>query len=161
MALIKCKACGHMISKSAKSCPQCGHKNRHTSLFTWIVAGIFAYIFISAGFNLNNQDQKKEKATPPKPVVQKSSEDLRREKIERQFSGWSGSHYELTKLIKKSMNDPKSFEHVETKYIDAGDYLKVKTTFRGKNALGGVVKNWIWAKVDLDGNIIEIIEQGP
>ena len=59
------------------------------------------------------------------------------------------------------MNDPKSFEHVETTYGDRGDYLVVKTTFRGKNAFGGVVLNWITAKCDLDGDVIEVTGQGP
>jgi len=42
-----------------------------------------------------------------------------------------------------------------------GDYLIVKTTFRSKNAFGGVVVNWVEAKGDVDGNIIEIIETYP
>jgi hypothetical protein len=59
------------------------------------------------------------------------------------------------------MNDPKSYDHDKTVYWDKGDHLIVKTTFRGKNAFGGVVVNWISAKSDLDGNITEIIAQGP
>lgn len=86
----------------------------------------------------------------------------RKEKIEKSFSGWDGSHIELTKLIKKSMNDPDSYEHVETRYFDMGDHLVVTTTFRGKNGFGGVVKNWVKAKTDVTtGQVIEIIEQGP
>lgn len=91
-----------------------------------------------------------------------SSSDKDRETlIENQFSVWNGSHHSLTKYIKDSMNDPSSYKHVETKYIDKGDYLIVITTFRGKNAFGGVVKNSITAQVDLDGNIISIISQYP
>lgn len=59
------------------------------------------------------------------------------------------------------MNDPDSYEHVETVQLDKGDYIIVKTTFRGKNAFGGIVKNWVMAKTDLNGNIIEVISQGP
>ena len=59
------------------------------------------------------------------------------------------------------MNDPDSYDHFETVYWDKGDHLIVRTTFRGKNAFGGVVKNWVKAKVDLNGNVIEVIEQGP
>jgi hypothetical protein len=81
--------------------------------------------------------------------------------IEKNFSAWDGSHRGLTKVIMSTMNDPGSYEHVETTYIDKGDYLIVKTTFRGKNAFGGVVTNWVQAKVDLDGNVLEIIGQGP
>lgn len=89
----------------------------------------------------------------------KTQEEIRKEKIEKNFSAWDGSHRGLTELIKKSMNDPKSYEHVETRYADKGDHLIVITTFRGKNVFGGVVKNSVTAKVDLNGNVIEVISQ--
>ncbi|MBN2088933.1 hypothetical protein JW964_04945, partial [candidate division KSB1 bacterium] len=85
----------------------------------------------------------------------------RTKKIEQSFSAWDGSHRGLTEYIKKSMNDPSSYEHVETKYSDKGDHLVVKTTFRGKNAFGGIVTNSITAKVDLNGNVIEVISKEP
>lgn len=85
----------------------------------------------------------------------------RKELIEKQLSSWDGSHIELTKIIKKSMNDPNSYEHEETVYWDMGDHIVVRTTFRGKNTFGGVVKNSVKAKADVDsGKVIEIIEQG-
>ncbi len=87
-----------------------------------------------------------------------SPEEARKELIERSFSHWDGSHRKLEEHIKNSMNDPGSYEHVETVYWDRGDYLVVMTTFRGKNAFGGVVKNSVKAKVGLDGSIIDIIE---
>ena len=82
----------------------------------------------------------------------------RAEKISKQFSAWDGSHLNLTKVIKAGMNDPNSFEHANTTYIDEGDYLLVTETFRGTNAFGGVVPNTITAKVDLDGNVIKIVD---
>jgi hypothetical protein len=85
----------------------------------------------------------------------------REELIEKQFSGWDGSHRGLTEYIKKSMNDPDSYQHDETTYIDKGDHLIVYTKFRGKNAFGGVVRNSAVAKVDLQGNILEVVFQGP
>ncbi len=92
----------------------------------------------------------------------KDIEKKRKELLEKQFSSWDGSHIELTKIIKKSMNDPDSYEHEETVYWDMGDHLVIRTTFRGKNAFGGVVKNWVKAKADINtGQIIEVIEQGP
>ena len=80
----------------------------------------------------------------------------RKKQIEEAFSPWDGSHKGLTKVIKKSMNDPKSYDHDKTVYADMGDYLIVTTTFRGKNAFGGVIKNTWRAKCDLDGNVIEV-----
>tara|TARA_R110002050_G_scaffold228586_1_gene364218 strand:+ start:495 stop:1190 length:696 start_codon:yes stop_codon:yes gene_type:complete len=81
----------------------------------------------------------------------------REEIIESQFSAWDGSHRNLEKYIKKNMNDPDSYEHVQTVYWDQGDYLVVKTTFRGNNAFGGKVKNDIKAKITIDGVILEIV----
>lgn len=57
------------------------------------------------------------------------------------------------------MNDPDSYEHDETVYWDMGDHLVVKTTYRGKNAFGGVVRNFVKAKVSLDGDILQILDQ--
>lgn len=91
---------------------------------------------------------------------QKREEEKRKRKemIEKQFSAWDGSHRNLTKFIKEQMNDPDSYEHVETIYWDMKDHLVVMTTFRGKNAFGGVVKNAVKAKVSLDGEILEIMD---
>ena len=85
----------------------------------------------------------------------------RQDRIASGFSAWDGSHRKLERAIKKVMNDPDSYDHVETLYWDQGDYLIVKTTFRGKNAFGGKVLNWVKAKCDLDGNVIQVLEQGP
>lgn len=85
--------------------------------------------------------------------------EARKNRIESQFSAWDGSHRNLERVIKKSMNDPDSYEHAKTVYWDHGDYLMVKTTFRGKNAFGGVVKNSVTAKVSLDGQVLQILSQ--
>jgi len=155
MALIKCKECGKEISKKAETCPHCGAplKKQPTQYGcgTLLLVGFIVIIFVST-FSSN------EPSAPPKP---KTSEEIRKERIEKGFSAWDGSHRALTKIIKKSMNDPDSYEHEETVYWDKGDHLIVRTTFRGKNAFGGVVKNSVMAKVDLDGNVLEILSQGP
>ena len=97
--------------------------------------------------------------------IQKQQEQLadelkkRKEEIEKQFSSWDGAHIGLTRIIKESMNDPDSYEHIETRFADKGDYILVITQFRGKNAFGGKVVNIIKAKVDFDGNVIEVINQ--
>jgi len=129
---------------------KCSPAVRHAmSLF------VFILLIILAGGSLDTTGGKP--LPPPKPKTQKQ---LRKERIEKHFSAWDGSHRNLTKYIKKSMNDPDSYKHAETKYVDKGDHLIVITTFRGKNAFGGVVKNTVVAKVGLDGNVISIISQG-
>lgn len=85
----------------------------------------------------------------------------RKELIGKHFSVWDGSHEALTKAIKASMHNPDSYDHVETVYWDRGDHLTVKTTYRGTNAFGGIVTNWVTADVTLDGKIIDVVDQGP
>lgn len=88
-----------------------------------------------------------------------SPEELRKKEIEKEFSAWDGSHRGLTRAIKKVMNDPSSYDHVETSYSDRGDHLIVKTIFRGSNAFGAIVRNTIKAKVSNDGQVLAILER--
>lgn len=152
MALKKCKECGHEVSTTAKTCPHCGAKP-NKGIGCLGVIGVFIFIVILANI-FDSKEDKKDVAVVKKPPT-------REERIERGFSAWDGSHRRLEQRIKESMNDPKSYEHVETTYWDKGSYLLVKTSFRGKNAFGGTVVNWVEAKVDLDGNVLEILSQGP
>lgn len=131
------------------------------------LAGMFALAI--AGFFVAPESSKSGKepsaktaaeSAPPQP--QKTPEEIakeaRRKQIENGFSAWDGSHTKLERIIKDSMNDPDSYKHVETVFWDMKDHLVVRTTFRGKNAFGGVVKEWVKAKCDLEGNVIKIIE---
>lgn len=97
-------------------------------------------------------------AQQPKVTAEQAAADARKKRIERGFSAWDGSHRELEAFIKKAMNDPDSYSHVETVWWDRGDHLVVRTTYRGKNAFGGVVKEWVKAKASLDGELLEVIE---
>ena len=98
---------------------------------------------------------------PEKPLT---PEEQRIKRIEECFNPWDGSHVELTKMIKESMNDPDSYEHIQTTYTDIGlysdvnDRINIKMSFRGKNAFGGIVKQTVYAVTDLNCNIIEISE---
>lgn len=87
---------------------------------------------------------------PQKPVPQ-----TREQKIRAQFSGWDGSHINLTKVIKSKMNDPASYEHVETRFLDRDEYVLVITKFRGSNVYGGKVVNVMFAQVTSNGDVME------
>lgn len=67
---------------------------------------------------------------------------------ERFLSVWDGSNRELVTLIESNLKDPKSFEHVETRFIDKGDSLKLFMTFRGTNGFNAVVTNNVSADLD-------------
>lgn len=118
-----------------------------THLLSVLVLGFFIFL----AFGSSDDSSKNNPDGTPKTE--------RQLKIEEQFSAWDGSHRNLTSMIKESMNDPKSYEHVETRYLEDGDFLLVTTKFRGTNAFGGKVINTVSAKVDLDGNVVEIINQ--
>lgn len=124
-------------------------KKTTTHLLSVLVVAFF--IFIAFGSSDDEDNNKNADGTP---------KTERQIQIEKKFSAWDGSHSKLTDVIKKAMNDPDSYEHIETVYWDMKDYLIVKTTYSGKNAFGGRVKNWVKAKVDIYGNILEIMEQG-
>lgn len=93
-----------------------------------------------------------------KIVSDNIKKEERKEKILRQFSAWDGSHSKLKRIIKANMNDPKSFDHVETTYSDKGNYILIYMKFRGTNAFGAKVIQSVTAKADIDGNIISVNE---
>ncbi|MDR0228197.1 MAG: hypothetical protein LBI72_03945 [Flavobacteriaceae bacterium] len=115
-------------------------------LLSTIVVAFFIFIAFGSGDNKKNEDGT--------PKTEKQIE------IEKHFSAWDGSHIELTQQIKQAMNDPDSYEHIETKFWDVNDHLVIRTVYSGKNAFGGRVKNAIKVKATYDGKILEVIEEG-
>jgi len=93
-----------------------------------------------------------------KAKAEAAAKEARKKLIEKQFSGWDGSHYRFERLIKQAMNDPDSYEHVETRYLDMGSHIRVYCTFRGRNAFGGMVKNTKVADFDINGNFIREVQ---
>lgn len=55
------------------------------------------------------------------------------------LSAWDGSSQALVDYVKGRMNDPGSFEHVETRYTVTPTGARLRMVFRGKNGFGGVV----------------------
>ena len=104
-------------------------------------------------------EKEENRATILADLKRQREHEERQALIKKQFSGWDGSHRGLEKLIKESMNDPDSYEHVETRFGDQGDHLLVSCKFRGKNAFNATVTNSVTAKVDFNGNVLQIVEQ--
>ncbi|MDP4239093.1 MAG: hypothetical protein Q8904_06425 [Bacteroidota bacterium] len=117
---------------------------------THILSALTVCFFVFIALGSNNESKTNADGTP---------KTERQIEVEKQFSSFDGSHSGLTALIKKSMNDPDSYEHIETRFKDEGDYIFVVTKFRGANAFGGKVINTASAKVDFSGNVIELISQ--
>lgn len=87
--------------------------------------------------------------------------EKRQNLINSQFSN-NGYHIKLMYLVQGAMNDPESFEHVETRYKeytkDGQDILFVHMKYRGKNAFGAKVINAIGVTAELDGTILDIFQ---
>lgn len=76
--------------------------------------------------------------------------------IKKQFSEWDGSNRLVERAIKESMNNPKSYEHVKTKYNVDGTKIHVYTTFRGTNAFNAIVTTQAYGITDFDGSLLKL-----
>ena len=106
--------------------------------------------------------QQQQEATALQQKQKLEQIEAAQNRLKSAFSAWDGSHLDLTRTIKNAMNDPSSFEHVDTRFgeNEDGKTLTVKTTFRGKNAFGGIILQSATAKTDIStGKVIEIVEQ--
>jgi len=112
-----------------------------------IIVLVFAAIGIGA-FALNYEAPIK--SSQEKPY--KSDQEM----IDAQFSAWDGSHAKLVKLVKKSMKDPSSFQHVETRHKKMDDHLVIWMDYRGKNSFGAYDLATVKAAYDYDGNFLWI-----
>jgi len=81
----------------------------------------------------------------------------RKKRIAQAFQ-LSGEHWELRQLIRRNLHDPKSYQHIETRYVDDdSDVLEVVTRYRAKNMFGALVINTTLARTHIDGRVIEIV----
>jgi len=83
----------------------------------------------------------------------------RKENIEKQFSAWNGSHPKLSRLIKENCRNPDSYEHIETRFRDDENSIFVITKYRAENGFGGMSIGTVSARVDFDGNVLEIVSE--
>jgi hypothetical protein len=82
----------------------------------------------------------------------------RKDSIELQFSAWDGSHYTLERLVKSSIRDPDSYQHIKTLWWDTPNGIIVSTRFRSKNGFGGYSVSYVKAKVNIKGDVVKIID---
>ena len=107
------------------------------------------------------ENETKRVETVAKEVVQ---EEFEKEKLDSdfrlQFSVWNGSHDKTVKYVKAQMHNPKSFEYVETKYIDYAEkgFRVISMKYRGTNLYNAVITQTIWVNVDLEGNVTKVLK---
>lgn len=78
----------------------------------------------------------------------------REARVKACFSAWDGAHMNLERWVKDHINDPGSYEHVETRYTDTGGNINLVLRFRAKNGFGGVVQGVATAVCDDNCNLI-------
>ena len=84
----------------------------------------------------------------------KGSADMpKRPKKAECFSAWDGAHSGLVAEVKAQLNDPESFEHLETSTIDKGDYYIVIMKFTAKNGFGGRISKAATVQCGKDCNL--------
>lgn len=104
----------------------------------------------------------------------------RKDWINSQFSIWNGAHKDLEDLIKKRLNDERSYKHIETTYIDCYDQtmcdtvnellsdagysqrvkigdLFIMTEFSAKNGFNATIKSEAYGIASYQDNTIELI----
>jgi predicted nucleic acid-binding Zn-ribbon protein len=84
--------------------------------------------------------------------------DRRQEALKLQFSPWDGSHRAAEQAIKARMNNPASYQHVATTYVDLGPGrgITVNTRFRGTNKFNAVVTERATVEVDDAGRVTSV-----
>jgi hypothetical protein len=125
----------------------------------WLVALIFIGGVLFGGGDDDAESGRTPSASTGAPRVEKvlTPAEQRQKDIERQFSAWDGSHRNLEQLVKDSLHEPDSYEHVETRYSDKGDHLLVSLKYRARNGFGAMRLHAAVAKVGLDGTIITLM----
>lgn len=110
--------------------------------------------------SIADQKARKREAEEKAYLAQKQREheanmakENRKAFVEKQFSSYDGSHIDFVRAFKKNLNDPDSFEHVETKYIDNGTSLTVIMKYRAKNGFGAFVLQIVKANITDEGQM--------
>lgn len=139
MAIKKCKECGSNVSSSAKKCPNCGKKLKHTGLI--VTACIIVFIIIVAvggGSGVENTSQTSG-TTTEKFTLQEGSNGY--------YDGYTSYYIEGT--IKNNTNKQYSYVQVTFNLYDASGN-QVGTAMDNVNNLepNGT---WKFKAIDLSG----------
>lgn len=171
----KCKTCGKDISKSAKSCPQCGTKQKKLSIIHWI--GIVFFGLITIGV-VNTPDNKnlssKSNAQAPNPQTKNQSleslipEDQLRfvEVVTENISGFKGAKNELQQSTMRDQRKGEILSTLGSYSVSSwvGTINQLKTNTEGKAILSVrispniEIKTWNNALSDIASNTL--IEKG-
>lgn len=99
--------------------------------------GALGVLIDQLGGKTGDKAQPSAPATPDAAAV-KEAED--RKAGFHCLSSWDGSHRELVRALKRSLRDPDSFEHVETRIspVNAKGFHTLSMQYRARNGFGGM-----------------------
>lgn len=149
-SIVSCRKCGHGVTKNTNSCETCGAFNPAMSK-PQIGFGFLALAAI-VSFGLYSCNQM--------------SSDI--PSLSDQFAGghclssWNGSHPELLASLKKSMKDPSTFEHTESRIskVGADDFHVIYIDYRAKNSFGATVNSSASGRFSSKDCSFEIVSAG-
>lgn len=121
--LINCKDCGHQISKNAASCPDCGAKNKRTSIITWlalIFIGIPVLIAVFSGAADDTQPEPVAEVDEVSPYETMATFDVPPDEFDK-YIGRRVAVVEM--MVKERMKDPDSTKFQNWRYVKAADNL--------------------------------------
>ncbi len=129
-----------------------------------VVVSLLSFCFVAVWLYVQFVDKPRdarlaaERAAAQAEEARKNSPEERKlARFKASLESWDGAPKKLKELIKKGMNDPDSFKHDRLEvHSEAGGYALVTEHFMGKNMYGGTVRNWVKAKIDLDGNVLHV-----
>ena len=75
------------------------------------------YLYVDENLISEDRDMEAEAAAASAEANAKAAADEYENWVGSQFSLWDGKNKQLVKLVKSSLNDERSFEHIETNYI--------------------------------------------
>lgn len=122
----------------------------------WII--ILAVILILAVIGQIGELIMPEKEKPKREIVKPKELSYKEQFQKKHFSSWDGSCRPVEKFLKENLNDPSSLEIERTWLVNMNQdsTFNVKTLYRAKNAYNAIVKESIYCRLDMDGNLYDI-----
>lgn len=123
MALVACRECKALISRTAKVCPQCGAKAKKHSIIGGVIGGIFLFGLL---FVLFGKPEPKPAATALTAEEQAAAD---KERADRD------ANFEFARGLREHMKNPDSFKVVKAVRGNGGFCVQ----YRATNAMGATV----------------------
>lgn len=120
----------------------------------WLIAGLCAFGIGIVGTISDQEKASPRPAAPPtlsaEQVAAKAKAEEDRRNARHCRSNWDGSPLKVVDAVKKTLRDPNSFEHDDTRItpVDQAGHNRVVMKYRAKNGFGGMNIGYAAATID-------------